>query len=139
MARKKILPLCLLFIICQLVPIAGEFSPGIKSTVASEVIFKDRRRSKELTNEELVAAKRNGVVSAICFVMDLMSGRLARAIIAVAMVGVGWIFLVGGMKWTNVVLFTLACSLVFGGMEIANIISGNNYSCESTNYARDST
>ncbi|MDR1494664.1 MAG: TrbC/VirB2 family protein, partial [Rickettsiales bacterium] len=90
-----------------------------------------------LTNEELLAAKRNGMVSALCYVLDIITGKAGRAIIAVAVLAIGWMFLLGGVKWTTLLTFTLACSLTFGGAELAHIISRNNYSCSSTKLAEE--
>ena len=87
--------------------------------------------ARSLTDDELLAVKNNGVVSAMCYVNNLLTGNIAKSIMALSIIGIGWLFLSGGTDWKIVLLFSIATSLVFGGLELANIISGNNYSCKS--------
>lgn len=77
------------------------------------------------------------MVAALCYVQNILNGPVARAIMAVAVVGVGWLFLLGGASWTTVLMFTVASSLVFGGIELANIISGNSLSCQVISKAKE--
>ncbi|MDR3078655.1 MAG: hypothetical protein LBU15_01305 [Rickettsiales bacterium] len=100
-------------------------------------IGKRNKGKLALSNEEIIGAKRNGIVAAICYVTDIITGKVARAIIAVAVFAVGWMFILGGVKWTTIFMFTIACSLTFGGAELAHIISRNNYSCRSLEEAEE--
>ena len=87
--------------------------------------------ARTFTEDELVVVKNNGIVSAMCYVNNLLTGSVAKAIMALSVLGVGWLFLFGGASWIAVLLFTIATSLIFGGVELANLISGNNYSCKT--------
>ncbi|MDR2777655.1 MAG: hypothetical protein LBB24_02720, partial [Rickettsiales bacterium] len=94
-------------------------------------------RQYGLTSEDLVVAKKNGIIAALCYVVEIITGKTGRAVVAVAVLAVGWIFILGGVKWTTILMFTLACSLTFGGVELANVISRNKYSCLSTRGAEE--
>ncbi|MDR1498984.1 MAG: hypothetical protein LBS34_01710, partial [Rickettsiales bacterium] len=92
--------------------------------------------ASSLSNEELLTIRDNGIVDGMCYVYDIITGRVSRAIMAVFVVASGWMFLVGVIKdWKPIFFFSLAITLVYGGTEIANIISGNSNSCNSLKLA----
>ncbi|GHU27453.1 hypothetical protein FACS1894152_4100 [Bacilli bacterium] len=93
-------------------------------------------RRTVLRDEELVMLKKNGIIAALCRVTDILSGGFVRAIMAVAVIGVGWLFLLGSANWTIVLTFTIATAITFGAGQFANLISGNNYSCKMINEAK---
>ncbi len=106
--------------------------------VFSIITFSSRYSfAKSLTNDELLSVKNNGIVSAMCYVNNLLTGPVAKAIMAVSVLGIGWLFLLGGASWITVLMFTIASSLVFGGIELANLISGNTYSCKTFQEAQE--
>lgn len=93
-------------------------------------IFMNETVSFALTNDQILAAKNNGIISAMCYVYDLMTGNIARAIMAVFVMGTGWLFFLGAVKdWKTIFFFSLAVTIMFGGIELANIISHNKFSC----------
>ncbi|MDR1425865.1 MAG: hypothetical protein LBI70_02635 [Rickettsiales bacterium] len=109
------------------------------SAYCSGDLFQKNQNSSAITlsNEDLLAARRNGIVAALCYVLDIITGKVGRAIGAVAVFAIGWLFILGGVKWTTVFTFTVACSLTFGGIELAHLISHNKYSCSSIDEARE--
>lgn len=86
---------------------------------------------EELTNDQIISAQNNGMISAMCYVLGMVTGSFGRSIMAVFVVGTGWLFLVGAVKdWKTVFFFSLAVTITYGAAEFANILSGNNYSCK---------
>jgi type IV secretory pathway VirB2 component (pilin) len=86
-----------------------------------------------ITPDQLVQAQNNGLVSGMCFVLNIITGNVARGVMAVFVIGTGWLFLLGGVDWKKILLFTVASAVTFGGTELANIISRNNYTCAKSN------
>ena len=86
----------------------------------------------ELTSDQISAASKNGLVDGLCFVYDLITGNVGKIIMCFFVVGIGWGFFLGEIKdYKTVFFFVLAIAIMYGGVEFAHIISGNNYSCDS--------
>lgn len=84
----------------------------------------------KLTDEQILSAKNNGMIKAMCFVLELLTGKFARAIFALFVVYVGWCFLVGKTKDHKPVLpFVVAIAITIGSTNLANILTGTPYSC----------
>ena len=80
--------------------------------------------------------KSNGVAKAICYAIDLITGKFGRAIMSLFIILVGMSFLSGrseAVSFKFLISIALALSLIFGSAKLANIISGNTYSCEMVN------
>ncbi len=86
----------------------------------------------EINKDELIVAKNNGLISSLCFVQDLLTGNVARAVGALFILGCGWLFLIGSIKsWISILSLTIATTLIFGSAELAEVISGNNFTCKT--------
>ena len=84
-----------------------------------------------LTDSQLMTASDNGMIDAICFVTGLLTGNFARAVFALSTVALGWLFLIGEVKdHKPVFFFVLAICITLGATNIANILTGTDYSCE---------
>ncbi len=83
-----------------------------------------------LTNDQVNDIGNNGIIAGMCFVFNLITGTFGRTVMAGFVVATGFMFISGRMKdWKGIFKFCLAISLVFGSVELANVISGNTYSC----------
>ena len=86
----------------------------------------------ELTDDQIVSAKNNGMINAMCFILEILTGKFARAIFALFVVYIGWSYLVGTAKDHKPVLpFILAIAITIGSTNLANILTGTDYSCKS--------
>ena len=102
------------------------------NTLFVYVLFTKFGIATEITNDQIISAQNNGIISAMCFVNDLMTGTAARGVMCLFVFSIGWLFISGKIKdYKEIFFLSLAISLIFGGAELANIISGNNYSCKS--------
>lgn len=88
-----------------------------------------------LTDEQIFTSKDNGMIVAMCTIMDLLTGNFARVIFVLFTIYIGWGYLVGTTKDHKPVLpFILAISITLGAANIANILTKNNYTC---NYIKE--
>ena len=85
----------------------------------------------ELTDEQILSAKNNGMIKAMCFVLELLTGKFARAIFALFVVYIGWTFMVGKVKdYKPIFIFVVAIAVTIGSTNIANVLTGTTYSCK---------
>ena len=86
----------------------------------------------EINVEELYLMKKNGIISSMCYVVELISSTIARAIMCVFIMATGWSY-IKAMKvdWKTLIPITIATALIFGGEDIAKQISGVDYGCST--------
>ena len=89
----------------------------------------------EINDEEFYLMKKNGIISSMCYVVELISSTIARAIMCVFIMATGWSY-IKAMKvdWKTLIPITIATALVFGSEQIADgfSFSKSNYSCRKT-------
>ena len=121
---KTILLICLLF------------------TISTTFIVSFAYLENPINEEELLLIKKNGIISSMCYVVELISGTIARAIMCVFIMATGWSY-IKAMKidWKSFIPITIATALIFGGEDIAKKISGVGYGCSTFNklYETDDT
>ncbi len=82
------------------------------------------------TAQEMEEFQGNEIISGMCYVYKIMNSNLTKALGAAFVMGTGWLFFFGGIKsWHYVLSLSVGVTLIFGGVELANIISRNDYTC----------
>lgn len=78
----------------------------------------------------------NGIAKAICYAIDLVTGNYGKAIMSLFIILVGMSFLSGhseAVSFKYLICIALALALIFGSAQLADLISGNKYSCKMVN------
>ena len=75
----------------------------------------------------------NGMLRGMCFVLSILRGNYAKTIAALFVIGLGFLMLFGNLKFTSYMFFVIALALAFGADQVANVISGNTFSCSYIN------
>lgn len=78
-----------------------------------------------------INADQNPFVIATCFVLDLVTGNVGRIIACLFIILFGFSILEGKVRFGQLISIVIAFMLMFGAVEIANIIANNKYSCKS--------
>jgi type IV secretory pathway VirB2 component (pilin) len=86
-----------------------------------------------LTQDDFLIASRNGVVSSMCFIHELITGTVSKIIMSLFVVGTGFMMITtGGFDPVKTLFpFCIAIALLYGGFELADVISGNRYNCKN--------
>lgn len=80
--------------------------------------------------------KNNGIAKAICYAVDLITGNFGKAVMSLFIILVGMSFLSGqseAVSFKYLISTAIAIALIFGSAQLADIISGNKYSCKMVN------
>lgn len=80
--------------------------------------------------------KNNGIAKALCYAIDLVTGSLGKTVISIFIILIGMSLLSGQSEAVSFKYFistAIALALIFGSAQLADIISGNKYSCKMVN------
>ena len=78
--------------------------------------------------------KSNGMARAICYVINIVTGTFGKAIASLFVILIGMSLLSGqsqALSFKVLMSVAIALALIFGSTQLANIISGNTYSCKT--------
>lgn len=75
----------------------------------------------------------NGMLRGMCFFLSILRGNYAKTVAGLFVVGLGFLMLFGNLKFTSYMFFVIALALTFGADQLANVISGNTFSCKYIN------
>ena len=75
----------------------------------------------------------NGMLRGMCFFLSILRGNYAKTVAALFVIGLGFLMLFGNLKFTSYMFFVIALALAFGADQLANVISGNKFSCKYIN------
>lgn len=89
---------------------------------------------------DLLLIKRNGIVSAICYMTDLLTGPVSKVIMCLFFVAFGFMLIYGGkFNYVRIIVVTIVVAILYGGKSIVDIVSGNKYSCKSLKYVAENS
>ena len=80
--------------------------------------------------------KNNGIAKALCYAIDLVTGSFGKTVISIFIILIGMSLLSGQSEAVSFKYFistAIALALIFGSAQLADIISGNKYSCKMVN------
>ncbi len=75
----------------------------------------------------------NGMLRGMCFFLSILRGNYAKTVAGLFVIGLGFLMLFGNLKFTSYMFFVIALALTFGADQLANVISGNKFSCDYIN------
>lgn len=104
----------------------------INNANADGVVEGSTTNTKDLANNDVV--KDNGIVVALCYFLDLITGTFARAIMALYVVLLGMSLLSGKSEAASPATFisiTIAICFIFGSGSLANLIFNNVTTCKA--------
>ena len=94
------------------------------STVFAETSTSDNIESVNPTqvNEQGRVESQSELVNALCTLILILNGRIARVIAAVAIFAIGIMFFMGKITWQIIVTIGIALGLVFGAKNVAILL-----------------
>jgi type IV secretory pathway VirB2 component (pilin) len=143
MNRKKIFVKSILIIFFIIIfggnkPIFGGFGKVLANASLKAQTPTEKLNRLKLDEVDLLTMSKNGMVTSMCFVYEMLTGNFSRIIITLFVVGWGCAAMMSGkIDPLSLIPIFVAVALIFGGVELANIISGNTLSCASIKSATE--
>lgn len=74
-------------------------------------------------------AENNAFGTAICNILNIVTGTAGRGVVAVAVIVIGIMFFLGKISWSMVLAVALGSGAMFGAPSVVRVITGKKFMC----------